>query len=336
MVQTRANYLSTIKYLTVAPANQSNPVFRSNNMAAIERLEDPLRREIFNAMANNPVRTFHFTSLAAAQTNFLMRVDIITFMNEVGDQGNPGVNKLKLNFSYWGQDNPPSASSGYWQLVPSTLGPTHQSLEFQSKGPNAYAAIMAITAAPYVGECEGAAEIALLYAAAQVMKQQAFNAMFPAGLVFGSPQSEQPELSIFKLLPMDQQLFVPNSDPRYIHVNTITTQDMVPGDWVYMINTPQYAIDNPNGFWIGENAIYMGQYDSIQNGVPVWRVGATPRFTGLGVPNANPATGQTLANLSASQLAQDLWHAFTGDDSTPPPNSGIGWTIDVGPGTAHY
>jgi hypothetical protein len=75
---------------------------------------------------------------------------------------------------------------------------------------------------------------------------------------------------------------------------------MVPGDWVYMKNTPQYTGE----YWNGENAIYMGQYDSVLNGTPVWKVGATQRFTGLGVPITDPATGQwtgqTLANRNFS------------------------------------
>lgn len=327
IVQTKANYLTLIKYLTVNPSNQSNPVFRSSNMAAIERLEDPLRREIFDAMSSNPVRTFHFTNLAAAEKNFQMRIDIITFMNEVADQDNPAVNKLHLNFSYYSlPGDPPSANSAYWNLVPLPSGSTRlTSLEFQYVGADAYAAIMSITAVPYVGECEGTAQIAVLYAAAQVMGPQAFNQLFRTGLAFGSQQPGQPALSVYKVLPMDQQLYVPNPYQGYIHVNSITTQDMVPGDWVYMQNTPQYPVQNPNGYWNGENAIYMGQYDSILNGTPVWQVGATQRFTGLG-----------LTNVSAAQLEQDLWDAFTGNDSPVPAGSGIRWTIDVGPGTTSY
>jgi hypothetical protein len=331
IIQTKADYLKVIKYLTVAPANQGNHVFRGHNMRAIERLEDPLRRQIFNAMSDNPDRKFNFTNLAAAQQNFQLRIDIITFMNEVGEQNNPAVNKLHLSFSYYGPTAPPSANPAYWTVVPAPPGATLQSREFQYVGPDAYSAIMSITAAPYVGECEGTAEIALLYAAAQVMGAQAFNQMFPTGLVFGTQQPGQPGLSVFRVLPADQQLFAGNTLPGYVHVDTISTQDMVPGDWVYMKNTPQYTGE----YWNGENAIYMGQYDSVLNGTPVWRIGATPRFTGLGVPIPGQS-GQTLANLSAGQLAQELWDAFTEDNSPVPPNSGIGWTIDVGPGTTTY
>jgi hypothetical protein len=319
MAQTKATYLNVIKYLTVAPANQTNAVFRGSDMTAIERLEDPLRREIFNAMSNNPIRTFDFTNLAAAEQNSQLRIKIITFMNEVGHQGNPAVNKLHLSFSYYGTNAPPSANPAYWTVVPAPPGAAWPSREFQYVGPNAYAAIMSITAAPYVGECEGTAMITLLYAAAQVMGPKAFNQMFPTGLVFGPQLPGQPSPSVFNVLPTDQELFAG------YNVTTITTQDMVPGDWVYMQNTPQYQAKDPNGYWNGENAIYMGQYDSVLNGTPVWKVGATPRFTGLG-----------LADLSQAQLARALWDGYTNDNSPVPPNSGIGWTIDVGPGTTNY
>ncbi len=336
MVQTKANYLHAIKYLTVDPANQSNPVFNGNDMTAIVKLEDPLRREIFNAMSNNPVRNFRFDDLDAAEQNFELRIDVITFMNEVGQQGNPAVNTLGLDFSYYGPNNPPSANSAYWSVVPAPQGATLPSREFQYSGSDAYGAIMSITQAPYAGECEGTAEIAILYAAAQVMGPDAFNQLFSTGLVFGPQLSGQPSPSVYMVLPQDQQLYAGNKLPGYVHVNTITTQDMVPGDWVYMKNTPKY-----HGVYLnGENAIYMGQYDSVRNGMPVWRVGATPRFTGLGVTITNPQTGQwegqTLANLSAAQLAKELWDGYTGNNSPVPAGSGIGWTIDVGPGTTPY
>ena len=331
IVQSKADYLKVIKYLTVAPASQRGHVFRGHNMRAIERLEDPLRRQILDAMIRNPDRKFNFTNLAAAQQNFRLRIDAIAFMNEIGQQDNPAVNTLKLNFSYYGPTAPPSANPVYWKVIPAPSGATLRSREFQYVGADAYSAIMSISAAPYVGECEGAAEVTLLYAAAQVMGAQAFNQLFPTGLVFGPQQQGQPGPSVYGVLPRDQQLFAGNTLPGYVHVSTISTQDMVPGDWVYMKNTPRYTGE----YWNGENAIYMGQYDSVLNGMPVWRVGATPRFTGLGVPSPGQS-GQTLANLSEAQLAQELWDAFTNDQSPVPPDSGIGWTIDVSPGTPNH
>jgi len=136
-------------------------------------------------------------------------------------------------------------------------------------------------------------------------------------------------LSVLQLLPQDQQLFAPKPPGN---ISTITTQDMVPGgDWMYMKNTPKYS----GQYWNGENAIYMGTYDQLSGGVPVWKVGATPRFSGLG--------GHTpLHDLTAAKLRSDLWAAYLNLDPTQdkippvPADSGIRWTVDVGPGTTNY
>ena len=162
------------------------------------------------------------------------------------------------------------------------------------------------------------------------MKQTNFNALFPNGLIFGNPQNNgEPSLSVLQLLPQDQQMYAPKPPGT---ISTITTQDMVPGDWVYMKNTPKYT----GQYWNGENAIYMGTYDQLAGGVPVWKVGATPRFSGLG--------GNTpLHDLSAGKLRSDLWAAYFQSVNPPqtkippvPDGSGIRWTVDVGPGTTNY
>ena len=85
MVQTKVNYLAYIKYVTVDPDKQTGPIFNGTDMAAIEKLEDPLRRQIFDAMSRTPpaVRTFKFASLDDAKQNFQLRIDVTQFMNNV-------------------------------------------------------------------------------------------------------------------------------------------------------------------------------------------------------------------------------------------------------------
>src|SRR5262245_45485872 len=65
--ETPAHYQQYIKYLTVYPSKQSGPVFQGNDIAAIMKLEDPLRRQIFDAMMNNHADRFLFANLRAAQ-----------------------------------------------------------------------------------------------------------------------------------------------------------------------------------------------------------------------------------------------------------------------------
>lgn len=328
LAETKANYLSVIKYLTVPEARQSDPIFNGNDMAAIKKhLEDPLRREIVNAMIRNPLRPFNFADRDAAEQNVQIRVAAIQFMNEISHQSDPSVNTLHLDFSYYGPGKPPTANPAFWSVVPAPAGSKVPSREFQYQGNDAYSAIMGITAAPYVGECQGTAEITMLHAVAEVIGQHDFNELFPTGLWFGPrlPNQGPPEntRSVYTVLPQSEQLFVPQT------TDTIRTRYMVPGDWVYMKNTPEYGGE----YWNGENAIYMGTYDKILNDVPVWKVGATPRFSGLG--------GNTpLHDLSETQLRQDLWAAFIrwrnpAASQIPhvPANSGIQWTLDVSPGT---
>lgn len=323
VTQTKADYLAYTRYLTVPEDQQASPVFAGTNMAAIKKLEDPLRRQIFNAMDNNPVRSFNFPDLHAAGQNFDLRLRVIEFMNQVGHQDDPAVNTLGLDFQYYDGDTPPTANPAYWKPVPSS-GPL-PSRGFYYQGPNAYDAIMSITKAPFVGECLGTAEIAILFATADLIGKAAFNQMFPTGLWFGPEQMPQPR-SVMKVLPQ-----------QYYEAATgkIWTRAMVPGDFVYMKNRDDYyAKTNGTGYWNGENAIYMGQYDAIRQGVPVYRVGATRRFSGLG-----------LYDQSTRQLRQELWEGYSHDvlnypDGAKlpplPPNHGIRWTVNAGPGTTPY
>jgi hypothetical protein len=72
----------------------------------------------------------------------------------------------------------------------------------------------------------------------------------------------------------------------------ITQAVMVPGDYVYMSNIPDYERWYPNGAWNGENAIYLGG----------------GRFYGLGLGQG--AEGQK----TEAQLQQEMANAYTWGD----------------------
>jgi hypothetical protein len=84
MVETEKNYLCVIRFLTVPSRNQRAPAFQEGtSVAAIKMLEDPLRRQIFTAMNNDPRKAFKFETLKAAVDNFDIRVAVIDLMNRV-------------------------------------------------------------------------------------------------------------------------------------------------------------------------------------------------------------------------------------------------------------
>ncbi len=331
VLNNRADYIAYIKYLTVPEEKQSGEVFTGNNVAAIRKLEDPLQRQIFNSMYHAPSRQFNFPNRDAAEKNVELRVDIVHFMNMVSRQTNDQVNTLGLHFGYWGTDpvtheyHAPTANPAYWSVIPADPGDPNSSRAFRSKGNDAYAAIMSIPDADYYGECYGTIQIAILYSAAAVLDHDAFNALFPNGLVFGTLNNWN-QLSVARLLPQNQQNYEANGDK-------IGRANMVPGDWVYMKNKDDYdQKTNHTGYWSGENAIYMGRYDRILNGQPVYNPVATPRFTGLGEDDK-----------SERQMRLEVWKGYCVDvlhyspkaTHFPPPN-GVRWTVTVGPGTSEY
>jgi hypothetical protein len=284
---------------------------------------DPLRLQIFNAMNHNPRQQYHFATLHDAQQNFDLRVDIIQFMNVVArdDRTYPGphnltVNGSRLDFGYSAGVDDETANRDYWKIL-------RASGEFVYYGRDSYDAILSIAKTPYRGECLGAAQIAILYATAevlgkQVLGKQQFNQRFPQGLDFGFDPSGLPTSA--------QYLYA--KQLKYQNPSNISTQGMVPGDLVYMHNLSKYS----GGPYTGENAIYMGNYDLISSGLPVYRAGATPRFSGLG-----------LYDQSAAQLQQDLWAGYCQDVLHRPPDlyspirePGIGWSIDISLGTTSY
>jgi hypothetical protein len=326
----KTDYLAYIKYLTVPEDKQSDPAFGGTNMAAIKKLEDPLRRQIFTSMEYAPSRHFNFPDPEAAEKNFDMRVEIVHFMNMVNWPPNDPRNYLHLDFNYFGTNqqtgaySDPTANPDYWYQLPAPAGSTLPSRAFHSRSDvTPYDAIMHIIDKPYRGECYGTIQIAILYAAADNMEPADFNALFPNGLAIGTLTNWQ-DLSVTQFLPQGQQFYEANGAK-------LGRANMVPGDWVYMKNNDQYEQLQPNGYWAGENAIYIGKTDHLNaDGSPSYEHGVTAKFTGLGEEAK-----------TEKQMREDVWTQFqnilpAGDPRKHEAPHGVRWTITVGPGMDDY
>lgn len=126
---------------------------------------------------------------------------------------------------------------------------------------------------PFRGECAGAAEICLFLAADNVLGSTAFDAVHSAG-----------SLGI-------------DGGGYDIALNLAPITDIVtfvPGDYVYMMNKIDYYDYAPNGFWRGENCIYMG-LNATDDGT----------FSGLGGQETNRKTETELRNILKNHYEQD-------------------------------
>jgi hypothetical protein len=252
LLETPENYLRYIKFLTVDPARQNGAVFQSSDAQAIHRLENPLRRQIFDAMVNNRSDRFQFARLEAAQDDFAMRLEAIKFMNRIGQRGRQG----GVDFAYFRADEPAVADPRYWRRLAS--GPQFY---FETvPGVRASDAIDAVVNGKFRGDCYGAIQVTILQSARQVLGADRFNALHPNGLKIAQGGVRQHSRSA-----------------------PVVAADMVPGDWVYLQNKSDYGTDlTPEGkkalwFWHGENALYMGRYDQMS-----YNSGAPQRFSGMG------------------------------------------------------
>lgn len=76
-----------------------------------------------------------------------------------------------------------------------------------------------------------------------------FNARFAGGGLIISPHH----------VPMPDGSAHPLHTEGMIDTVTITgAKDLIPGDWVYFKNFPDYGTKHPGGFWTGEHTMYLG------------------------------------------------------------------------------
>jgi Protein-glutamine gamma-glutamyltransferase len=267
LYETPGNYHRYIKHLTVSPARHSSPAFQSANVRAIRALEDPLRRQIFDAMNRNRADRFRFATMRQAQENFTMRLAAIGFMFAMVQKGRNG----GIDFDYSGPIVPQAADRGRWSH---TTRFTHVS----HRGTSATEAIDGIVSHRYRGECLGAMQINVLHAARLALGAACFDRLHPNGLDIG-----------------------PKAKSVGVHIRSaasVNVRDMVPGDWVYMKNKDDYNTDlRPGvapGYWQGENALCLGKFEWGANRTPQYSGKATPRFSGMG------AYGKSEAELRAA------------------------------------
>ena len=112
-------------------------------------------------------------------------------------------------------------------------------------------AIFAPTAGTMLG-CLGMTRAVEYYSMLKGLGAPQFNARFPAGVGI--------EVSSDKTSPLTEG---PNK--KYKIVTVTSENQLLPGDWVYFQNLKDYAVRFPRGFWLGENAIYLGfgRYDGF-------------------------------------------------------------------------
>jgi hypothetical protein len=283
MYTTPANYQDYIQYLLVDP-----------NTGKV----DPLRQQIFNAMNNNPTYTFNFLTLAGAQENFTMRVTAVRFMN--------AIRTGQVDFGYFQNPGTPSqAGSGSWQKIPDGTSDSTYWKAFSSiPGISADQAIQDIVNNTFRGDCLGAVEISLLEAADQTIGAARFNEEHPEGLQEIGLNGNDPNMSIWTNVRANY-----GQSP-----GAIQTQSMVPGDWVYMRNDPNYGTLAPGGRWNGENALYMGNDPTT----------GAPLFYGMGLQDPN--TGQFVP-VTEAQLKAELQAGFQNDTGQAANPSQIYWTL---------
>jgi hypothetical protein len=83
----------------------------------------------------------------------------------------------------------------------------------------------------------------------ETMGDDAFNKRMAGGSLIISPYHLPPK-------GMDQHpLF---KEGMLETVAIASTKDLIPGDWLYFRNIPDYLIKHPGGFWTGEHTMYLG------------------------------------------------------------------------------
>ena len=285
MAETDKNFGCYIKHLIVAPEVKKSRKLEfdsANTKAAVEKIQDPLRRQIFDAMNHTTAMPFVFMTMDEAIKNFNLRVAAIRYMRGIEDR-----------FAYYDPLHPMYIYSKHWtaQDYPAGAG---GKVFHTVEGSGAYESIRDLER-PRDGllvgawdrhhraDCLTSVQMAIFSGVASAVSRVEFDAVHPKGLLFlGLP---------------DEGL---NATPRYRSIlenierlsfggRTIRISDMVPGDWVYMRNDPRYRTLRPKGYANGENALYMGRFAYSGSGAGAYSGDAAPRFSGLGVTSVSEA-----------------------------------------------
>lgn len=186
---------------------------------------------------------------------------------------------------------PATAPAEFWKKQPNQ----RNNFVFDSEaGKSAHDAVAAMMAGKFRGECMGAVHITILAAAdrayAKFGTTGRFNAKFPNGIRgVGSSRMLYVGPLLASLITTDVEKknnAVARKNGQY-YKETITVADMIPGDWVYRRNKPDYndALQpgHAGGYWSGENAIYLGTFKKEGDAAE------KPYFMGMGLGELSEA-----------------------------------------------
>lgn len=226
-------YMTYLRWLLVPPEKQNGPIFTGNDMNDIRaKLEDPLRREIFDRMSESKEQ-FNFATLDEAKQLWQIRVLTVSYIKRV--KGNGEMPEIPLVY-YNPKTLTPKVDSPLWERIPKTpyLKVT--------KDAKAYEAIndFLLNGKKAEVECACTSFACGYAAAATVIGEEAFNKLHPPGTFSISPAV---------------------ANKHYYSANKDGLSTHVPGDRLYMINSDydKRATENKlKGPWRGENAIYIG------------------------------------------------------------------------------
>lgn len=282
-------YMRVIKYLTVPKDRQDTATFKSGDVAAIKKLEDPRLRQIADGMFGAK-STYAFTDVAAVQSNWKLRIAMVQTMNDMNtgaidaDYFDPVHNIPPRAYTTYIDDQPNDA---HWQIGTTwapleaanhgqTLkNPKNWQAAFVAQDDTNVATAISGNEAPFRGECAGALQIAL-----------------NAGLLDAWGQHIYVANTRPKVLKLGEW---EGSNARQHLLKVSTGEPPVYGDYIYIRNDPRYPRLAPYGFWQGLNSVYAGKD----------RLGVD-RFSGLGV---SWQTEQEIATL--------MQNAFLADCKTP-------------------
>ncbi|POF31770.1 hypothetical protein [Roseibium marinum] len=233
------------KHITVPEELQDTPIFKSGLVLEIRNLENPIARQIVEAMKASS-SAHAFASVQDLRDNIAFRlhaIDAMTFCNTGKydmDYFNPSIDLQPRIGS-----TDASRLSRFWAF----LHPHAQdNAEFsQVRGTLASEAIapMANATFPFRGECAGAFQMAVYFGLLTGLGQKRFDAMASDfGTMYIGPWS------LVRGTPNPATLFMKSASLK---------DPPIPGDYMYFKNKDDYLTWAPDGFWTGLNAMYMGK-----------------------------------------------------------------------------
>ena len=257
---TKDDYQRYIKYVTIPLERQQSPVFEHGDQDQLRHLEDPLRRDIFDALRASQQQLI-FIDLAALQNEVTLRARAIEVMTQLNpgqidaDYFDPQVGlHPRIDGTYYDASGPhgPVPAEGRW-----FNGSYWSAMDFADAWSPAFQQQGARTASqalheivPFRGECAGALQIAAFSGAMAAQGDAAFD--------------QQNDAQGLQIGPWGKDV------QAYLEKVAVDAAP-IPGDYFYFKNKDDYLKYAPNGFWQGLNCLYVGQ-DALK----------TRRYTGLG------------------------------------------------------